>query len=152
MIFALEDIVFRRALAGVQLDVSRAIVEKKLGEPDQWSGEAPCDRAVIWRYGTFEIHFTDGTQSAPDRVWLIYSDYVAHHLDAGEGRTIDWGLFADRAMRNYDGVVAALRQRRISFHETRDDSRWRYLAIDSGGRLGFDPRGIWALLEASTRA
>lgn len=152
MIFSIEDIVFGRTLAGVNLGDSRASVEQILGTPDQWSSEAPCDRAVIWRYGTFEIHFTDATESPPDRVWLIYSDYVAHDLDAGEGRTIDWGLFAAPTMREHDAVVAALTDRGVAFRATRDDNGWRYFTIDGGGRVGFDPRGVWALLEASTRA
>lgn len=108
--FSLRELIVEARLGGAAVGMGRDDVRQRLGAPDDWGVEETVERASIWRYGNFELHFgEDG------RCWMIFNDYAQYGLDAGPGRTLELWLFADGPD---DSVVSArLRANGLSVDE-----------------------------------
>ncbi|NOK02958.1 MULTISPECIES: hypothetical protein [Myxococcus] len=135
--FSLRELIVEARLGGAAVSMGRDDVRQRLGAPDQWGVEETVERASIWRYGNFELHFgEDG------RCWMIFSDYAQEGLDAGPGRTLDLWLFADGPD---DSVVSArLRADGLSVDEGIERDR-RRLRVGAA-KLFFDHNHLAVLV------
>lgn len=135
--FSLKELVVDGHLGGARVGMDRAAVREQLGPPDAWGvGEVTVDRATIWRYGNFEIHFADD-----GRCWMLFNDYVQSGLDAGD-RGLDPWIFAGPC--DHDAAAAELRALGLAVEE-RVEWEMRVLRI-GGAKLFFDEEGC-AVIE-----
>ncbi len=130
----MRDLMLHGELAGVRPGMSRDDVRAKLGAPDDFSAGAVVERADIWRYGNFEVHF-DGAVCS-----LLFNDYL-HSLDAGPGRELERFILEGAAALTYEEVLERLRAESVAFTVQRDALGRHAVHIEGGAKLDFDTDG-----------
>lgn len=132
-LFSIRTLVLERELAGARPGMCRAEIGHALGEPDQWTYGDERERATIWRYGTFEVHFDE------DLAWLLYVDGL-HQLDAGPDRALDGWVVVDGARTTLGRVRDALLEAQAVYTEGRDPLDHTVLCVGPMVQLSFGKR------------
>jgi hypothetical protein len=142
MKFSIESLIRQGMLGGAHVQMERVEIRACLGEPDDWiePNKDPCvvDRAPIWRYGSFEVHFF-----LDDSVSMLFTDYL-DEPEAGQHRDLDAWILCRRWKRTLQAVRAELEPRDVEFEELKDRRGAPLLRVRGGADLTFDdPDGEW---------
>jgi hypothetical protein len=142
MKFSIKDFVVRGMIGGAYVGMNRAEVRACLGEPDDWmepnKGPRVVERALIWRYGNFEVHFF-----LDDSVSLLFLDHLAQP-EAGDGRELEVWMLAGLTDHSLAGVRSALEGRGVEFDALDDRRGAPVLRVKGGADLTFnDAEGAW---------
>ncbi len=139
--FSIKELIVHGNLGGVHAGMDRHEVRACLGEPDDWSeppkGPQGSAQAPIWRYGNFEIHFTD------DEVVMLFLDYL-EEPSAGRSRAFDAWILQGTLPRTLEALRDTLTRRQVEYREAQDATGAPVLRVSHGADLAFDnPAGEW---------